>query len=229
MTRAWNGDRAFVVERRVAETAAVTSFYRVPEHGEPLPAFAPGQFLTLTLDIPGQPGPVTRTYTLSDAPNAEHYRLSIKRESPPAHRPEAPAGLSSSYFHDQVQLGTRLRARAARGALRLDPNEQTPVVLVSAGMGLTPMISMLNAIVAAGSERPVWFIHGARNGREHVMGEHVRRLAAAHHNVRLHVRYSRPEPADIMGQGHDGVGHVTVDVSKALLPPAPSDDLVVLG
>ena len=97
------------------------------------------------------------------------------------------------------------------------------MVLISAGIGLTPMISMLNAIVAAGSKRPVWFIHGARNAREQVMGEHLRRLAAEHDNVHLHVRYSRPQPGDAEGQSHAGVGHVTVDVLKALLPPAAYD------
>lgn len=221
--RGWDGERTFVVDRKVAETETVTSFYLVPEDGEVLPAFKPGQFLTLRLDIPGQPRPITRTYTISDRPNADHYRLSIKRETPPAHRPEVPPGLSSSYFHDQVQPGTRLRVKAPRGELWLDPSEESPVVLVSAGIGLTPMISMLNAIVAGGSKRPVWFIHGTRNGREQVMGEHLRLLAAEHDNVRLHVRYSRPLPEDVTGQGHDGVGHVTVDVLKALLPPAAYD------
>ncbi|MBK1724492.1 MOSC domain-containing protein [Thiocystis violacea] len=219
----WDGERTFVVDRRVAETETVTSFYLAPKDGEALPPFKPGQFLTLGLDIPGQPRPVTRTYTISDAPNPDHYRLSIKREPPPAHRPESPPGLASSYFHDQVQPGTRLRVKAPRGGLWLDPRAETPVVLVSAGIGLTPMLSMLNAIVAAGSARPVWFIHGTRNAREHVMGEHLRRLAAAHDNVQLHVRYSRPEPGDVVGRSHDGVGHVTADVLKRLLPPAAYD------
>lgn len=85
------------------------------------------------------------------------------------------------------------------------------------------MISMLNTIVAAGSERPVWFVHGARNGREHAMGEHVRRLTAEHDNVHLHVRYSRPRPEDIEGRNHDSTGHVTADLLKRLLPPAAYD------
>lgn len=221
--RGWDGERTFVVDRKVAETETVTSFYLAPEDGQALPAFRPGQYLTLGLDIPGQPGPITRSYTISDRPKPDQYRLSIKREMPGANRPGAPPGLVSSYFHDRVQPGTRLRVKAPRGELWLDPSEETPVVLVSAGIGLTPMISMLNAIVAAGSKRPVWFIHGTRNGREQVMGEHLRLLAAEHDNVRLHVRYSHPLPEDVAGQGHDGVGHVTVDVLQALLPPAAYD------
>jgi ferredoxin-NADP reductase/MOSC domain-containing protein YiiM len=219
----WEGYRTFVVDRKVPESETITSFYLVPEDGGPLPAFKPGQFLTFRLDIPGQPKPVTRTYTLSDRPDADYYRVSIKRETPPAHRPDAPPGLSSNYFHDHVQPGAKVCVKAPRGEFWLNPGDDTPVVLVSAGVGLTPMISMLNGIVAAGSERPVWFIHGTRNSREHAMGEHVRSLAAEHDNVHLHVRYSRPGPGDAEGNNHDGTGHVTVDILKGLLPPAAYD------
>jgi ferredoxin-NADP reductase len=211
----WEGYRTFVVDRKVPESETITSFYLVPEDGGPLPPFKPGQFLTFRLDIPGQSKPLTRTYTISDRPDADYYRVSIKRETPP--------GLSSNYFHDHVQPGARLCIKSPRGDFWLDPGDDTPVVLVSAGVGLTPMISMLNSIVAAGSGRPVWFIHGTRSGREHAMGEHVRSLAAERDNVHLHVRYSRPAPGDIEGQNHDGTGHVTVDVLKSLLPPAAYD------
>jgi len=219
----WEGYRTFVVDRKVPESETITSFYLVPEDGGPLRSFNPGQFLTFRLDIPGQSKPITRTYTISDRPDTGYYRVSIKRETPTAHRPDAPPGLSSNYFHDHVQPGAKLCVKAPRGEFWLDPGDDTPVVLVSAGVGLTPMISMLNGIVAAGSERPVWFIHGSRNSRERAMGEHLRRLAAEHDNVHLYVRYSRPEPGDIEGQSHDGFGHVTVDVLKELLPPAAYD------
>lgn len=218
--RGWSSYRTFVVDRKVPESETITSFYLVPEDGETLSSYQPGQFLTFRLEVPGHSKPITRTYTISDHPNSDYYRVSIKRETPPAHRPDAPPGLSSNYFHDHVQPGAKLRVKAPRGEFRLDLSDDTPVVLVSAGVGLTPMISMLNGIIAAGSERPVWFIHGTRNGREHAMGEHMRRLAAEHDNVHLHVRYSRPEPEDVEGQNHDGIGHITVDVLKELLPPA---------
>jgi ferredoxin-NADP reductase/MOSC domain-containing protein YiiM len=211
----WEGYRTFVVDRKVPESETITSFYLVPEDGGPLPPFKPGQFLTFRLDIPGQSKPLTRTYTISDRPDADYYRVSIKRETPP--------GLSSNYFHDHVQPGARLCIKSPRGDFWLDPGDDTPVVLVSAGVGLTPMISMLNSIVAAGSGRPVWFIHGTRSGREHAMGEHVRSLAAERDNVHLHVRYSRPVPGDVEGNNHDGTGHVTVDILKELLPPAAYD------
>ena len=216
--KATEGFRTLIVDRKVPESDTITSFYLVPEDAKPLPSFIPGQFLPLRLDIPGQPTPLTRTYSLSDRPNPEYYRLSIKREPPPGDRPDLPPGRSSNYFHDRVEAGTRLRARSPRGKFYLDPRGERPVALISAGVGLTPMISMLNAIVEAGSGRPVWFIHGARNGREHAMGAHVRAVAGENDNVRAHISYSRPLPDDVEGRDHDGRGRVDGDLLKRLLP-----------
>ena len=216
--KATEGFRTLIVDRKVPESDTITSFYLVPEDAKPLPSFIPGQFLPLRLDIPGQPTPLTRTYSLSDRPNPEYYRLSIKREPPPGDRPDLPPGRSSNYFHDRVEAGTRLRARSPRGKFYLDPRGERPVALISAGVGLTPMISMLNAIVEAGSGRPVWFIHGARNGREHAMGAHVRAVAGENDNVRAHISYSRPLPDDVEGRDHDRRGRVDGDLLKRLLP-----------
>ncbi len=216
--KATEGFRTLIVDRKVPESDTITSFYLVPEDAKPLPSFIPGQFLPFRLDIPGQPTPLTRTYSLSDRPNPAYYRLSIKREPPPGDRPDLPPGRSSNYFHDRVEAGTRLRARSPRGKFYLDPKGERPVALISAGVGLTPMISMLNAIVEAGSGRPVWFIHGARNGREHAMGAHVRAVAGENDNVRAHISYSRPLPDDVEGRDHDGRGRVDGDLLKRLLP-----------
>ncbi len=212
------GLRNFVVERKQPESETITSFYLVPEDGAPLPGFLPGQFLTLELDIPGQPRPVIRTYSLSDSPNPEYYRLSIKREPAPADRPELPAGQSSNYFHDRVAVGTRLRVAAPRGKFHLDPDGRRAVVLLSGGVGLTPMVSMLNAIVQGDARRPVWFVHGVRNGREHAMGASVRRLAEANENVHVHIRYSQPDPDDVAGRDYDSRGRVDMALLKQLLP-----------
>ena len=212
------GLRTLVVDRKAPESETITSFYLVPEDGEALPAHAPGQFLTLKLDIPGQPGPVTRTYTISESPNKGYYRLSIKREPAPKDRPDLPPGLSSNYFHDRVEPGARLRVLPPRGKFVLDPWGARPVVLASGGVGLTPTISMLNAIVEAGSKRPVWFVHGARNGREHAMGAHVRRMAAENANVRAHIRYSQPGANDVAGRDYDSPGRVDADLLRGLLP-----------
>jgi ferredoxin-NADP reductase/MOSC domain-containing protein YiiM/predicted pyridoxine 5'-phosphate oxidase superfamily flavin-nucleotide-binding protein len=210
--------RTFVVDRKEPESEAITSFYLVPEDGAALPRFLPGQFLTFELTIPGQPKPVLRTYSLSDSPNSGHYRVSIKREPAPAAQPKLIPGLSSNYFHDRIEVGARLRAGAPRGRFHLDPDSERPVVLLSGGVGLTPMISMLNTIVQSGTRRPVWFIHGARNGREHAMGEHVRQMVKANENVHAHIRYSQPEAGDIEDRDYDSKGRIDIALLKQVLP-----------
>ncbi len=210
--------RTLVVTRKVPESESITSFYLTPEDGEPLDPFLPGQFLPLKMNIPGQYKPVFRTYSLSDRPGADHYRLTIKREAAPPDRPDVYPGVSSNYFHDHVDVGSKLLARAPRGKFYLDPNGETAVALLSGGVGLTPLVSMLNAIVAAGSNRPTWFIHGSQNRRVHAMGEHVRRRAEENSNVHAHIRYSQPSAADIIGRDYDDEGHVDVELLKRLLP-----------
>ena len=217
----WEGFRTFVVDRKAPESDTITSFYLRPKDRKPLAPHRPGQFLSFRLDIPGQPQPVTRTYTISDAPHESYYRVSIKREPAPADQPQVPPGLSSNYFHDQVEPGSELIVRAPRGDFWLDPQVDTPVVLLSGGVGLTPMISMLNSIAAQNAGRTVWFIHGVRHGGEHAMAGHVRRMAATHENVQVHIRYSRPRAQDVAGRDYDGEGHIDLALLKTLLPPAP--------
>ncbi len=212
------GFRSFRVDRKVPESDTITSFYLVPEDGAPLAEFLPGQFLTFRLTGPGHPMPLIRTYSLSDSPGAAYHRVSIKREPPPADRPDSPPGASSTYFHDRVDVGTTLLVGPPRGKFHLDPEAERAVVLLSAGVGLTPLVSMLNAIVERGPVRPVWFLHGARNGREHALGADARRLAEENDNVHVHVRYSRPDPGDVEGRDYDGRGHVDVAMLKQVLP-----------
>ena len=215
--------RTFVVDRKKPESDTITSFYLAPEDGKPLPHFLPGQFLPLKLDIPGQYKPVVRTYSLSDSPTRNYYRLTIKREPAPPDRPDLYPGVSSNYFHDEVEPGSKLLAKSPRGRFFLDPRGDTPVVLLSAGVGLTPLISMLNAIVDADSDRPTWFVHGSRNSREHVMGARVRRVAEEQSNVQVHIRYSRPLFEDTVGRDYDDEGHVDIELVKRLLPSKDFD------
>ena len=215
--------RTLVVTQKVPESETITSFYLVPEDGNPLDPFLPGQFLPLKLDIPGQFRPVLRTYSLSDAPQKNHYRLTIKRESAPPNQPDAYPGVSSTYFHDSVEVGAKLLAKAPRGRFFLDPEGETPVVLLSAGVGLTPLISMLNATLESGSRRPTWFIHGSRNGRTHAMGKSVREIALAHDNVDVHIRYSQPTEEDVVGRDYDDRGHVDAAVVAQLIGETKAD------
>lgn len=210
--------RTFLVERMEPESDTIRSFYVVPEDGAALPDFLPGQFLTFELSVAEPSEPLLRTYSLSDCPNADYYRVSIKREPAPADQPNLPPGLSSSYFHDDVEVGTKLHVGAPRGKFHLDQESERAVVLLSGGVGLTPMISILNAIVQSGSGRPVWFIHGVRDGREHAFGEHVRQIAEQCNNVHVHIRYSDPQSNDVQGRDYESSGHVDIALLKQLLP-----------
>lgn len=220
----WKGFRTLIVDRKVPESETITSFYLKPADGEPLPPYLPGQYLTFHLNIPGHDKPVMRTYSLSDSPyHPDYYRVSIKKIPPPKHQPDLPPGLSSNYFHDHVEPGTTLCVKAPRGKFTLDPSDDAPVVLLSGGVGLTPVISMLNTIVEAGSKRPVWFVHGTRNGRDHAMGAHTRRMASDNDNVNVHIVYSRPQQQDSQGRDYDSQGHVTIELLKRVLPEAAYD------
>ncbi|MDA2919316.1 MOSC domain-containing protein [Desulfobacterota bacterium AH_259_B03_O07] len=210
--------RTLIVTKKIPESETITSFYLEPEDKKPLPSFMPGRFLPLKLDIQGQYKPVYRTYSISDSPNKDYYRLTIKRELAPPDKPDVYPGVSSNYFHDQVVPGTKLLVKSPRGKFFLDPEGESPVVLLSAGVGLTPLISMLNSIVESDSKRSTWFIHGARSSSEHAMGKHVRSMAKENGNVRVHIRYSKPMPNDIQGNDYDDKGYVDIELLKRILP-----------
>ena len=161
---AWDGFKEFLVKRRVIEDdiRSVCSFYLVPTDGQPLPTFKPGQFLTFRLQLEDpvrhEPRSVVRCYSLSDRHNPDYYRVSIKRAPPPAESPGVPAGLSSNFFHDQVQEGARLLVKAPSGHFHLMTDEPLPIVLVGGGIGITPMLSILNTVMSSGTSWEVWLL-----------------------------------------------------------------------
>lgn len=215
----WNGYRKFQVTKKITECQNVCSFYLAPHDGKPLPPYKPGQYVTFQLNIPGLSKPVVRCYSLSDSPHrSDYYRVTIKREPAPPDRPDLPPGIASAYFCDKVRQGDILDVKAPGGSFFLDLGKEMPVVLVSGGVGVTPMLSMAHAIAASGSRREVWFFFGARNSREHIHKDEMLRLAAEHENIRLHVCYSRPEAGDKKGVDYHHEGRVTVELFKELLP-----------
>ena len=222
-TPAWEGYRRFTVTRKVPESATVTSFYLVPEDGSELASYRPGQHIGIKLDVPGQFIPVMRSYTLSDSPAERgHYRLSIKREPAPTDDPGQSPGVSSNFMHDHVAEGSTVELSAPGGDFVLRPEGKEPVVLLSGGVGCTPMISMLAAINDVGAARDVWFIHGVKNGVEHAFGDFVRSLATERPNIHAHIRYSQPGADDVLGRDFDSTGHVDMDLLRQLLPgPTP--------
>lgn len=215
----WQGWRKFVIKRKVAETGDISSFYLEPHDGRSLPAFIPGQYLTFNLRVPDQAKPVTRCYSLSQSPEQkDSYRVSIKRLGPPPKQPELPPGVGSGHFHGYLKQGDIVDVKAPSGHFYLDIEHQDPVVLIGGGIGLTPVLSMLNYIAETGSQREAWFFYGLNNSTEHVMPGHLREIAQHFPNIRLVVCYSRPLDEDILGTNYDIPGHVSVELFKKLLP-----------
>ena len=196
---AWTGFRPMRVSRIGPESASVFSLVLVSADGEPLAAPLPGQFVVLRL--PGQSGaPVLRSYSLSGLPGTGHYRVSIKQEE---------NGLASTYLHTQIKPGSILEVSAPRGSFTLRSGSE-PVVLLSAGVGVTPVLAMLHALAAEKSSNPVWWLYGARNREEHPFREESRALLQELKYGRSHIQYSRPGPADRRGVDFDAAGHLTV-------------------
>jgi nitric oxide dioxygenase len=214
----WVGWRAFVVADKQRESEVITSFVLEPADGQPVINFEPGQYISLALDVPRLGLQQIRQYSLSDAPNGHSYRISVKREGGPD--PEQ-AGYVSTLLHDHVQVGDKLRLAAPHGNFFIDVNATTPVVLISGGVGLTPMISMLNRVLQSPG-REIVFVHGARNSAVHAMKEHLRQAAAQHPNFKTYIFYSEPLPQDQQGQDFDYPGFVDIDViaDQVLLPDA---------
>ena len=211
--------RNYQVVRVEPESKIITSYYLKPEEGGDIHCHKAGQFLPIEIQPPGMENRIQRTYTISNAPNGSCYRLSIKREPP--ERPDLPPGVSSNYFHDTVKPGTTIRAMSPRGKFTLDESSTRPVVMISGGVGVTPMISMLEQLMndraGCGCNRQVWFIHAARNSEAHAFGSDVRRLAKDWPCLRVHVCYSQPLETDVEGKDYDSVGHVDIDLLKSLL------------
>jgi uncharacterized protein len=214
----WKDWRNFVVVRKVKESEEITSFYLKPKDGDDIPSFQPGQFLTIKLEIPGQAKPVLRTYSLSDYPEpCDTYRLSIKREPAPRDL-DVPPGLSSNFMHDQIQEGSIIPAKPPSGKFVLEVHKQNPVVLISNGVGITPMIAMAKACSHLNPNRPIWFLHGARDGRYHAFRDEVLNLTQQNPNLQIHFAYSRPRPED------EGQFQSTGYVDTALIQTLASQD-----
>lgn len=214
----WVGWRDFVVRAKQAESDVITSFVLEPADGQPVVNFEPGQYISVNLHVPRLGLQQIRQYSLSEAPNGRSYRISVKREGG---ADPAQAGYVSTLLHDQVQLGDTIRVSAPHGTFYIDVNATTPVVLISGGVGLTPMISMLNRVLQA-PDRQLVFVHGARNSAVHAMKEHLQETARQHANFKTISFYNEPLPEDQQGRDFDypGLVDVVLIADAILLPDA---------
>jgi ferredoxin-NADP reductase/MOSC domain-containing protein YiiM len=213
MPPAWPGFRSMRVSRKSRESDSVTSLALEPADGLPMTAALPGQFVVLRFgSAPGAPAQM-RSYSLSGEPSARRYRISVKRE---------PHGVASAYIDEKVQIGDVLEISAPRGDFTLRPGD-APVVLLSSGVGATPVVAMLHALAAGASRREVWWLYGARSGREHPFAGEVRTLLKAIANGRSHIRYSSPGPEDRPGVDFDAAGRLDIGALRELGAPRDAD------
>lgn len=211
----WADYRAFRVEQKVVESDVITSFYLVPRDGGAIASFEPGQYVSVKLDIPGEANTHIRQYSLSDAPGKPYYRISVKREDALQNRE---AGKVSVYLHEQIQQGDVLFLSAPAGDFTLDLQDERPLVLLSGGVGLTPMVSMLAATTAANPKRRVIFIHAAQNGDVHALRQQVEALANLHPQVSVHVVYDKPTMRDRALKAFDKEGYIDLPWLKKVVP-----------
>ena len=195
---AWPGFRQMRVAQIRKESDRVTSFVLAPIDGQPLALCQAGQFVVLRLLVDSGEPPVLRSYSLSDLPAADHFRISVKNEL---------KGIGSSFLCNRAQEGDVLDVSAPRGSFTLRPS-QSPVVLVSAGVGATPVMSMLHSLAAERSQREIWWIYGARNSVDHPFAEESRSLLKQLSRGRGYIVYSRPAAIDRVGADFDAPGHI---------------------
>jgi ferredoxin-NADP reductase/ferredoxin len=203
---AWPGFRTLTVTVIANESDSVISIRLEDPDGAPLPAAVPGQYLTLRVRPDERRLPLLRNYSLSGPPGADYYRISVKHE---------PHGAASGYLSTRLAVGEHLDIAAPRGTFILDRTD-APVLLLSAGIGATPVLAMLQALAQERSDRTIWWLHGARNGAEHSFASEVQTLLASLANVRSYVYYSRPTSNDVIGHGFDGTGRLTGSVLAEL-------------
>jgi ferredoxin-NADP reductase len=207
------GFRPLTVTAVDHECADVLSLTMQRADGQVLPTALPGQYVVLRLQRTGAGSPLFRSYSLSGALSTERYRISVKIE------PNRAAG---SYLREHVRVGDALDVSSPRGSFILQSGER-PLVLLSAGIGVTPMLAMLYALAAARSTRPVLWLHGARDRQHHPFAAEVRRLVRTLRHGRSYVCYSRPASQDKMGEDFDATGHLSRSVFDEVGVPRDAD------
>ena len=215
----WSGFRPFRVVKKHIESDEITSFYLAPADGSSAGGFSPGQYVSVTRFVDDLGVDQPRQYSLSDAPHGRWLRISVKRESG---RGSAPAGHVSNLMHDGVAEGTVVHVSAPMGEFTLDRTKTTPVVLISGGVGITPMASMLSTLIAERSNRQVTFAHACRNGRVHAFRDWLRDEASRYPKLKRAVFYEQVDPADRAGVDYDYEGRLDIAriADDVLLPDA---------
>jgi ferredoxin-NADP reductase len=213
---AWNGYRDFIVAKVVRECIHTTSLYLAPEDGKPIPGFKPGQHITLRFQLEGKAKPFVRCYSLSCGPGKAYYRVSVRHIEDRGG--DKGPGVVSNIINTKSKVGDRIPIKAPSGHFFLDEEAKEVVVLLAGGIGITPMVSMLDHLIQTQSNRSVVLVHGSRNGNEQQFKDWLRECSSKYPNVHVVSCYSQPLPTDVQGIDYQIEGFVTLDLLKALLP-----------
>ncbi|PLB44856.1 flavohemo protein [Aspergillus steynii IBT 23096] len=212
----WTDFREFRIAQKIPESSEITSFHLVPVDGKPLPSFRPGQYISIQVFVPELKYPQARQYSLSDKPEPDHYRISVKRESglnPRQPNAAAHPGYVSNILHDQIKEGDVVKVSHPFGDFFLQDEETSnPIVLIAAGVGLTPLTSILNTLTAKSAQRKIHFVHGARSSAARPFRPHIQSLAEKFPNLHATFFTGHPTEADKQGSDFDHAGRV--DLSK---------------
>ncbi|WP_128895763.1 NO-inducible flavohemoprotein [Longirhabdus pacifica] len=219
----WDGFRTFVIKRKEKESDTITSFYLYPGDGKSIASFLPGQYITVKLMPEGSHHTQLRQYSLSNAPGSNYYRISVKREDA---RKNKPKGFISTYLHEKMSVGDPISLSSPAGSFTLERGN-APVMLLSGGVGLTPMLSMLHSMVEDGCKRDIYFIHAARNGNVHAMDDEVRAIAEAHQHIYYATAYETPTISDLQHATYDEEGIITKSWLQQMIPVHQQQNLHV--
>ncbi|RTE54084.1 FAD/NAD(P)-binding oxidoreductase [Arenibacter aquaticus] len=209
--------KRYKVFKKVHESELVSSLYLRLEKNEPLAPFKPGQHLLFKIKPEGQRHYIQRFYSFSEAPGKDYYRISVKKELALDTREKIPSGKASTLLHEVIREGDILEAKGPMGDFFLNSNEQKPIVLIAGGIGITPLLSMVNAIVESKSKQNVIFFFGITNSSDHIFKFHLESLNKENSNIQIFVCYSNPLPSDQLGLDYDYFGFVDIDFIKSKL------------
>lgn len=206
--------RNFLIDRIVVESSTIKSFYLKPEDGSKPKRYLPGQFVSVRVRPAGHLESVVKNYTLSDSPNKSYFRLTIKREV---------NGIVSPFFHDEIEVGDKIEVSNPAGQFYLKNDEANPVVFLSGGVGITPMLSMLEEIVATESSHEVFFLHSSINKSVQPMLPRLKEISKKHEIFSLSIFHSEPTPDEIPGVDYDFKGLISQNDLETWLPKSVSD------
>ncbi|OJJ33275.1 hypothetical protein ASPWEDRAFT_174689 [Aspergillus wentii DTO 134E9] len=236
-SQGWTDWREFRIARKVPESDVITSFYLTPVDEKPLPAFRPGQYIGVQVYVPDLKYPQARQYSLSDAPRSDYYRISVKKEiglNPTQPDASTHPGYVSNLLHDTKKEGDTIKVSHPYGDFFFsDSDPSHPVVLLAAGVGLTPLTSILNTLTSASdSERKISFIHGAHSSSVRAFKDHIKSLSDKHSNLNATFFTTQPSATEKQGEDYDHVGRIDVqqlDANKDLFLDNPQTEYYICG